>query len=114
MGELVVGEAGLFGAEEEGYAGHGDDLLGFVAFPCLRIETWGARVLRGRRELGLVGGGEGGEEEGGGLLEGEDGLFELALADGGGGDDEGAVGDGGGEGVVAAGVGHDVLRGDGG
>ena len=41
-------------------------------------------------------------------------MLELALADGGGGDDEGAVGDGGGEGVVATGVGHDVLRGYGG
>jgi len=45
------------------------------------------------------------------LLEGEDGLFELAGADGGGGEDEGAVGDGGGEGVVAAGGLHDVLGG---
>ncbi len=33
----------------------------------------------------------------------EYGLLEVALADGGGGDDEGAVGDGGGEGVVAGG-----------
>jgi len=37
-------------------------------------------------------------------------MFELAFADGGGGDDEGAVGDSGGEGIVAARGVHDVLR----
>jgi hypothetical protein len=85
VGELVVGEAGFFGAEEESDA-----------------------VLRGRRGWGCV---QGLKDEGGGLLEGENGVLELALADGGGGDDEGAVGDGGGEGVVAAGGVQDVLRG---
>jgi len=54
------------------------------------------------------------QDEGGDLLEGEEGLFDFALADGGGGDDEGAVGDGGGEGVVAAGVAHDFACGYGG
>jgi hypothetical protein len=53
------------------------------------------------------GGVESGEDQGRDLLEGEEGLFDFAFADGGGGDDEGAVGDGWGEGVVAAGVVHD-------
>ncbi len=44
VGELVVGEAGFFGAEEERYAGLGGGgrgVLGVVAYPCLRSETWG-------------------------------------------------------------------------
>ena len=95
MGELVVGEAGFFGAEEDGYVLRG------------RREVLRGRreVLRGRRELDWWGV-EGVEDEGRYLLKWEDGLFDFALADGGGGDDEGAVGDGGGEGVVAAGVLH--------
>ena len=52
----------------------------------------------------------GSEAAGGGLLQREDGLGERAFADGGGGDDEGAVGDGVGEGVEAAGVGMTAAR----
>ena len=95
MGELVVGEAGFFGAEEE------------CVLRARREASRGdGRFLLGRWELRWLRG-EGGEDEGGSLLKWEDGLFDFALADGGGGDDEGAVGDGGGEGVVAAGVVHD-------
>jgi len=80
---VLVGEAGLFGAEEEGYAGWS----GFVCWSCGLLQL--------------------GEDAGGGLLEGEDGAMEVAFADGGGAGDEGAVGDGFGKGGEAAGLLHD-------
>jgi len=85
VAELVVGEAGFFRAEEQGYAG-----------------------------LGVFGGIKGGEEDWGGLLEGEDGTGKVAVADGCGGGDEGAIRDGFGEGGEAAGLLHDGGGGDGG
>ena len=63
VAELVVGEAGFFGAEEEGDA---------------------------------AAGGEGLVDVRGGDGQGPEGVLEDALADGGGAEDEGAVGDGGG------------------
>ncbi len=77
MGELVVGEAGFFGAEEESDLWFGSLCAG----------------LRGRWEW-LGGCVQGGEDERRDLLEWEDGLRDLALADGRGSDSERAVGDG--------------------
>jgi hypothetical protein len=43
VGELVVGEAGFFGAEEQGDASFGGGAWGIVVYPRLRIERWGTR-----------------------------------------------------------------------
>jgi len=92
VGELVVREAGLLGAEKKGDSRCGGGRLGFVR----------------PRGLGCV---QPCEDAGSGVLQGEEDLLELAFADGSSGDDEGAVGDGGGEVVVATSRPHDVLRG---
>ena len=64
VAEFFIGEAGFFGAEEDGY-------------------------------LACAGGGV---DAGGGFGEGEEGMLKVSFTYGGGADDEGAVGDGLGEG----------------
>jgi len=83
VAKVLVGEAGFFRAEEKGYAGWS----GFVCWSCGLLKF--VEYARGS------------------LLEGEDSTMEVALANGGGASDEGAVGDGFGEAGEAAGLLHD-------
>ena len=94
MAQVVVGEAGFFGAEEDGGAAG----LGLL-FRRSTIDLWGARALVPRLQSL--------QNTWGGLLEGLYGAIEIAFADGGGADDETAVGDGFRKGGEAASLLHD-------